>query len=113
MEEVIDQSLSNDEIWKNHVINAQTSKLSDVNYCKQHGLSVWLFTKYKKKLGFTQPRGQKSSPKPPAFVRAQAETARIEPPISRLSSAPAKASPVAIDPVWLASFVTALMGLKK
>jgi hypothetical protein len=113
MEEVIDQNFSNDEIWKNHVLSAQASQLSDVNYCKKHGLSVWSFTKYKKKLGFTKPRAQKPSPKPAAFVRAQADTARLEPPVSKPSPAQAKVSPVAIDPVWLASFVTALMGFKK
>lgn len=40
-------SLSEEEVWKTHILKARASRLSDVKYCQKNELSVWRFTTFK------------------------------------------------------------------
>jgi len=74
MSEKTEQVLSEDEIWKAHILKARSEKISDTNYRKKYQVSVWRFTHFKNKLGFTRVRPDKVSTPPrlelPAFVKA-------------------------------------------
>jgi hypothetical protein len=108
MSEVADQNLSEEEIWKAHILKARASKLADVKYCQKNELSVWRFTSFKKKLGLTNPKKPKlaGTPKPSSFVKVVPSESPLQP------SSVASASPSRMglpDAGWLAEFVTALL----
>jgi hypothetical protein len=109
MSEIAEPILSKDDIWKAHVLKAKASRLSDTKYCKKNELSVWMFTTYKKKLGFTKPRIPKPAPELSAFVKAvPTPLEEKEPPaiVPHLHS-------ILPDAIWLADFVRKLLETKK
>ena len=112
MSEVAEQSLSKDDVWKAHVLKAQASRLSDAKYCLKNELSLWIFTTYKKRLGFVKPRVPKPTPAPSAFARVvmpmAAPSAQSEPP-----RAVRTAHSDLPDAAWCADFVRALLAAKK
>jgi len=109
MSEIAEPILSKDDIWKTHVLRAQTSRLSDAKYCKKNELSMWTFTGYKKKLGFTKPRIPKAAPALSAFVKAVAPSPELSVPPEQTNSRHL-ALP---DAMWLAAFARALLEPKK
>lgn len=108
MSEVVEPILSKDDMWKAHVLKAQASRLSDAKYCRKHELSMWTFTTYKKKLGFTKPRMAKPAPELTAFVRAVVKSPDAMEPAQHAHSTQ-QLHPVLPDAEWLADFARALL----
>jgi hypothetical protein len=113
MNESAEPILTRDEIWKAHILKARSSRLSDANYCKKNELSLWGFTQYKKKLGFTKPRVIKTTADRRPFVEAITALApELASPISPLKVVSRNQGSVP-DAKWLAEFTRALLETMK
>jgi len=99
-------SLSEEEIWKSHILKARASRLSDVKYCHKNELSVWRFTTFKKKLGLTKPKGVARGPKLNAFAKVVPAESELRSELAVSSTSSGKNLP---DARWMAEFVTALL----
>jgi len=117
MSEKTEQVLSEDEIWKAHILKARSEKLSDVNYCQKYEVSVWRFTKFKKKLGLTRVRPERAPEKSKTalsgFVKAVVSSqlsARPQPTPKTYSQSLAPTDSVSgiPDPAWLAQLLCAV-----
>jgi hypothetical protein len=100
-------SLSEEEIWKSHILKARASRLSDVKYCQKYELSVWRFTTFKKKLGLTKPKRVACGPKLNAFTKVVPAESEVRPDSAVTTSSLVRSLP---DARWMAEFVLALLG---
>lgn len=90
-----------EKLWSTHISGAIKSKSSNVEYCRQHGLSYQIFRHYKKKLGATRPYALGSK----AFVK-------LKPSPSGIAIHKPKSHELP-DPRWTAQLIRALMDARQ
>lgn len=87
--------------WAALITEQQSSDLTIVDFCKEHGLATSSFYKFRKRL---QPQGT-----PAKFIQAKAIGApRNEYSVNVSCGAVSISVPLSCEPVWLANFIKAL-----
>jgi hypothetical protein len=99
MENTMDRKARDSEFWKRHILQSKEFGGSNLDYCRQNGLSPSSFSTQKRRLGFRSPRAPRRS----AFVKLS--PAPLLPHPMQGPHSQARALP---DPKWLAQLVLSL-----
>ena len=97
------EEVESDEVWRSHIEYAKDFLDSDGEYCRQNGLSLSTFKKYKLKYGVVKRRRRRRQQK--AFFHIDPELSHRPLPVEE-SRSQRRNLP---DVRWTAEFVTALM----